>query len=253
MCIVALAWQVVPDRPLVLLGNRDEFYHRPAAPLALWADQPIIAGQDLQSGGAWLGMTPIGRWAVITNYREKIVPPADAVTRGALITDYLTSDLAPLDFLQTIDNGRYAGFNLIVGTLSQAAVLSNRGTPAQALAPGLHTLSNAQLDTPWPKTRRLRTGFESLDLSGDIGTIETAGLMLLNDQTRAPDAELPETGVGLALEQVLSPIRIESPVYGTRVSSVLVLASTGYDFIERTWHPEDGGTVRLQGQWTSAV
>ncbi len=249
MCIVALAWQAVPDRPLVLLGNRDEFYHRPAAALTAWPDQTIIAGQDLQSGGAWLGITPKGRWAVITNYREKVTPPVDAITRGALITDYLRSEVSPLDFLQAIDTGRYAGFNLIVGSLQDAAVLSNRGTAVQALPPGLHTLSNAQLDTPWPKTRRLRAGFEALNLAAPADDIEAQGLTLLNDQTRAPDAELPETGVGLALEQVLSPIRIESPVYGTRVSSVLVLSETGYDFIERTWHPEEGGTVRLQGGW----
>ena len=122
MCILALAWQVIADRPLVLIGNRDEFFHRDAAPLAEWSDSPIIAGRDLQSGGAWLGVTRGGRWAVITNYREGKAPDADAPTRGALVADYLTSTQAPLAYLEAIDQERYAGFNLIVGTLSEAAV-----------------------------------------------------------------------------------------------------------------------------------
>lgn len=84
MCIVALAWQVVPDKPLVLLGNRDESYHREAAPLSLWQDNTIIAGRDLQSGGSWLGITTAGRWAVITNYREKS-PPSDLTTSRSLV------------------------------------------------------------------------------------------------------------------------------------------------------------------------
>ena len=249
MCILALAWQVIPGRPLILIGNRDEFFHRDASPLAPWPDRPIIAGRDLQSGGAWLGMTLGGRWAVITNYRDGKVPATDAPTRGELVADYLTSAQAPLAYLLSIDQERYAGFNLIVGTLTEAAVLGNRGTPAQMLAPGLHTLSNALLDTPWPKTQRLCSGFSTLDLAGDFEVIEQAGLALLLDDTKAADEQLPRTGISVDMEKMLSSIRIDSPIYGTRVSSVLLLSDQGYRFSEKTLRPVEGDLVQLGGDW----
>jgi uncharacterized protein with NRDE domain len=249
MCIVVLAWQSVPNRPLVLLANRDEFYNRDAAPLAVWSQSPIIAGQDLQSGGTWLGITATGRWAVITNYREKPQVPAEPITRGALVTDYLNGDSEPLAFLQAVDQSLYAGFNLIVGTLNDAAVLGNRGMPPQTLTAGNHVLSNALLDIEWPKTNRLLQGFQSLDLTLNDDALITSGFALLNDETQAPTEDLPQTGIGMEMEKVLSSIRIDSPIYGTRVSSVLVLGDDSYAFAEKTLRPIEGGVVRLVGKY----
>lgn len=249
MCIVVLAWQTVPNRPLVLLGNRDEFYNRDAAPLAIWPQSSIIAGRDLQSGGTWLGMTATGRWAVITNYREKPSASVDVITRGALVTDYLNGNSEPLAFLQSVNQAHYAGFNLIVGSLTDAAVLGNRGMPAQALTAGIHVLSNALLDTPWPKTNRLLQGFQSLDLTVDDEVLVANGFTLLDDETQAPVESLPHTGIGIEMEKVLSSIRIDSPIYGTRVSSVLLLGNEGYTFAEKTLRPVGGGVVRLDGAY----
>jgi uncharacterized protein with NRDE domain len=58
---------VVQTDPFLLLSNRDEYLDRPTAPLDYWPDQPILAGRDLRSGGAWLGFGPGRRWAVLTN------------------------------------------------------------------------------------------------------------------------------------------------------------------------------------------
>ena len=71
MCVVALAHRVHPDWPLILIGNRDEFHARPAAPLHAWDDgSGIVAGQDLQAGGTWLGVQPAHRRiVVVTNVR----------------------------------------------------------------------------------------------------------------------------------------------------------------------------------------
>jgi uncharacterized protein with NRDE domain len=253
MCIVVLSWQSIPNRPLVLLGNRDEFFSRDAAPLAIWSQSSIIAGRDLQSGGTWLGMTATGRWAVITNYREKPQIPAEPVTRGALVTDYLNGDSEPLAFLQAVDQSLYAGFNLIVGTLNDAAVLGNRGMPPQTLSAGMHVLSNALLDTQWPKTNRLLQGFQSLDLTANHETLIINGFALLNDVTQAPTDDLPHTGISIEMEKVLSSIRIDSPIYGTRVSSVLVLGDEGYTFAEKTLRPIEGRVVRLGGKILSLM
>ncbi len=250
MCIVVLAWQTVPNKPLILLGNRDEFYSRDASPLARWPHSSIIAGRDLQSGGAWLGMTSTGRWAVITNYRELPDGSAENLTRGALVTDYLDGDSDPLTFLQSVNQTQYAGFNLIVGTLTDAAILGNRGTSAQPLNTGIHVLCNALLDTPWPKTDRLLQKFNTLDLAANNNDFLINGLDILNDETQAAIESLPNTGVGIELEKVLSSVRIDSPIYGTRVSSVLVLGDQGYSFAEKTWRPIEGGVVRLEGSYT---
>ena len=42
MCIVAIAWQLFDELPLVLLSNRDEFLQRPTESLHQWSDQPIF-------------------------------------------------------------------------------------------------------------------------------------------------------------------------------------------------------------------
>ncbi|MDE2420510.1 MAG: NRDE family protein [Gammaproteobacteria bacterium] len=249
MCIVVLAWQTVPNKPLVLFGNRDEFYQRDAAPLSIWPQSSIIAGRDLQSGGTWLGITASGRWAIITNFRRKENPPPNAITRGALVADYLEGDSEPLAFLQSVNPAQYAGFNLIVGTFTDAAILGNRGTPPQTLSQGIHTLSNALLDTEWPKTKRLFQGFSALDLTANDDLLVASGFNLLNDETKADIADLPNTGIGTEMEEVLSSIRIDSPIYGTRVSSVLVLGDEGYTFAEKTWRPVEGGVVRMVGEW----
>jgi len=252
MCIVAFAWQVSPDKPLVLLGNRDELYSRAAAPLSVWHDSPIIAGRDLQSGGSWLGITSTGRWAVITNYRENVTAPVHVISRGSLVVDFLHGSQAPLAFLLSINPVDYAGFNLIVGTRTEAAVLGNRGTLPHMLQPGFYSLSNALLNTAWPKTQRLLRGFESLDL-GDEDELIEAGLALLGDETLALDVELPDTGVGYAREKMLSSICIVNPAYGTRVSSVLLLDQNGYTFVEKTLKPIEGGLVRLFGAWCASA
>ena len=253
MCIVVFAWQTVPNKPLVLFGNRDEFYHRDAAPLAAWSDSPIIAGRDLQSGGTWLGITAAGRWAIITNFRRKENPPENAITRGALVADYLNGDSEPLTYLQSVNPAQYAGFNLIVGTLTDAAIIGNRGTPPQSLPAGIHTLSNALIDTEWPKTKRLLQGFRALDLTANEDVLVTRGFDLLNDETKASTADLPNTGIGVEMEEVLSSIRIDSPIYGTRVSSVLLLGGEGYTFAEKTLRPVEGGVVRFDGAYNFEI
>jgi len=40
MCLVAVAVHSHPHYPIVLLGNRDEWHARPAAPANWWEDRP---------------------------------------------------------------------------------------------------------------------------------------------------------------------------------------------------------------------
>jgi uncharacterized protein with NRDE domain len=227
MCLIVFAWQVVPGMPLLAAGNRDEFYARPSAPAGWWDDHPeVYAGRDLQGGGTWIGITRSGRFAAITNIRAPSEKRDDAPTRGQLVSDFLTSDASPQDYVDSIADGaqRYNGFNLLVGDRTTLVWYSNRGENdprnGKPLAPGVYGLSNALLDAPWPKVVRTKAQFASLLCQG---APEDAYFEMLTDTTRASDCRLPQTGVPLELERLLSAVCIESPEYGTRASTVVQL------------------------------
>ena len=247
MCIVAIAWQLFDELPLVLLSNRDEFLERPTESLHQWSDQTIYAGRDKQSGGTWLGIhqekkrgffEQNGRWAAVLNFRDGVQAGTDERSRGALATDFLTSTISPMDFARKINLQDYAGFNLIIGDMAQAVIVNNRGHAPTPLYAGLHVLSNGQPEDSWFKTERLRGRLrqEVLPLIAEDSSPEywqEAALDVLSDNTPAPADKLPDTGVAFEVEQMLSSVYIEpvafgnaetsKPTYGTRTQSILTL------------------------------
>jgi len=243
MCFIVLAYERHPRYRFVLVTNRDEFYARPTAPAAYWTDAPhLLAGRDLQGGGAWLGLTRTGRLAALTNYRELGVTLPDAPTRGALVADYLTGTQHPRAYLEDVSHraDRYHGFNLLVGDTEGLYYFGNRASGIRALEPGLYGLSNHLLDTPWPKIVR---GKAALAAALDADAVEPETLFrFLTDARNAPDEALPDTGVGLTWERALSSIFIQSPTYGTRVSTIVLVDYEGHaTFIERTYAPNADG------------
>ncbi|MEL6616009.1 MAG: NRDE family protein, partial [Bacteroidota bacterium] len=111
------------------------------------------------------------------------------------------------------------------------------------VASGVRGLSNATLDVPWPKVTRGKRALSTL-LNRDAVAPEALFGLLANTE-RAPDADLPKTGVGLDWERTLSPIYIASPDYGTRASTVLLLERDGGGVLfERTTAPEASGEAR---------
>ena len=235
------AWHARPDYPLIFAGNRDEAYERPSTGAAFWDDEPdIFGGRDLEKGGTWLGLTRSGRLATVTNYRAGFSRRGAAPrSRGELVASYLRSTESPTRFLQQVApiSAQYRDFCLIVGDLDHLYFYSNRGSGPEEITPGVHGLSNHLLDTPWPKVRH---GSERV--SALLGCSESdlvAGLFeILADRTRAPDAELPDTGVGLTRERELSPCFIADARYGTRASTVLLIKRDGQIlFIERSFGP----------------
>jgi uncharacterized protein with NRDE domain len=239
MCLILLSYGQHPQYPLVLAANRDEFYNRATEPARFWNDHPeVLAGRDLQAGGTWLGVTRSGRIAVITNYREKESFDPQSPTRGKLVSNFLTENISAPYYLESIRHNAkaYNGFNLITGDREGLYYFSNRNGSVQKLARGLFGLSNHLLDSPWPKVTRSKKQFELLLKPPAID--ETAMFDLLSDTRTAPDEALPDTGVGLELERLLSPVFIKSPKYGTRCST-LITVDTNYKmiFVERTYDP----------------
>ncbi|UZD53622.1 NRDE family protein [Caldimonas aquatica] len=272
MCLVALAFEAHPRFPLVVAANRDEFFDRAAAPLHWWPPRPdtpqILAGRDLQAGGTWMGVSPAGRLALLTNVRDPARMNPAAPSRGTLVTEWLVGGHSFDAFVEAHASVPYNGFNLLAAdwgagelrwwsnhpcargaspaaaggsALAHAALL-----PPVRLTPGLYGLSNALLDTPWPKVRRLKQRLaETLASAHSTEQLIERLLDALSDPTPAPDEELPRTGVPLEWERWLSSAYIRTPDgrYGTRCSTVLVVEREGGAeralVVERT-HPGPG-------------
>jgi uncharacterized protein with NRDE domain len=241
MCLIVCAWQAHPEFPLVLGANRDEFFARPTLPAAFWPEQgDLLAGRDLRKGGTWLGVTRNGRIAAVTNYRDGLATPRDLRSRGQLVADYLGGDSAPDAFLGKVaaEPEAYDGFNLIVGDRGGLHYYSNRNGDPQPMSSGVHGLSNALLDTPWPKVNRAKCGLLAL-LDADKPALLAGLFALLADESRPADPELPATGVSLDWERLLSSAYITSATYGTRCSTVLLLDRSGHiTFVERNFEPD---------------
>jgi uncharacterized protein with NRDE domain len=242
MCLIAIAYQAYPGRPLVVAANRDEAYARPTAQANFWEDYPqVLAGRDLEAGGTWLGIDRGGRFAAITNFREMGGRNDDAPSRGRLVGDFLCGGMAAHDYVQSIaaDAPRYNGFNLLLLDGSGLFYLSNRTAPADAaprkLPPGVYGLSNHLLDTPWPKVVQAKQRFaKAIDVDAPLENLTE----VLGDRGIAADDSLPSTGIGTERERLLSPVFIAAERYGTRCSTLLeVTAARRARFIERSFGP----------------
>ena len=263
MCLIVFDWR--PDAaagPLfTLTANRDEFFRRTAEPMHWWADAPdLLAGRDLVGGGTWLGITRDGRFAALTNYRAPHEMRPDAPTRGTLVSAWLSDDsgdsagsgerMTPLAYLQKVaqTGAIYNGFNLLVGDLSRRELgwYCNRSPAAPVLLEaGTHGISNAVLDTRWPKLVRKRAELATLleqDATPPLGSL----IAIMRDPRLARDDELPATGIPLERERVLSAAFIESPEYGTRGTTALQVLADGATLnvavIERS---DDNGSHRI--------
>ncbi len=251
MCLILIACGAHPHFPLVIAANRDEYYRRPTAQAAFWADHKhILAGRDLECMGTWLGVTRSGRFAALTNFRDPRERRTDAPSRGHLVRDFLVSIEDPRTYLEGIREGaaRYNGFNLLAGDGSGVFCYSNRESTVQALSPGIHGLSNHLLNTPWPKVVR---GKQRLQQALTLTRAPEADelLDLLDDREPAEEWTLPDTGIGVERERMLSPALIVSPEYGTRASTALLFGGDGsVSFAERTILPggAPGPTVSLR-------
>lgn len=254
MCLIAFAYQQHPKYPLIVIANRDEFYERPTEQAHWWEEKPnILAGKDTRGGGTWMGVGRNGRFAALTNYREPQNIKKDAPTRGLLVTDYLEGEMPTEEYLAGIhEKGQaYNGFNLLTGGPEELWWYSNRGKEPKKLKPGIYGVSNALLDSPWPKLVSLKAKLAKL-IEAEAFNHEIA-LGALVDKHIAPDQELPKTGVPIAWERKLSAMYIEMEKYGTRCSTVLTYDQKGLiRFTERSYVP-DRGVVEEMFRWNEVI
>lgn len=233
MCLIALAWRVCADVPLLLLANRDEFRDRPWAPATRWGDLPMLAGRDLRAGGTWLGLADDGRFAALTNVRQPGVSP-DLRSRGVWVQRALAApDVTSLEAQLRQESAHYGGFNLLFGGADALYCWHSPSARMQKLAPGVHALSNADLNDPWPKVVAARTKLEALLGRGEVHADASCWEVL--GSAAIPEGDLPDTGVGPDWERRLAPALITGQGYGTLSRNLLRWHADGrIDFHERT-------------------
>jgi uncharacterized protein with NRDE domain len=256
MCLLAFAVDQSRRFPLVIAANRDESFARPAARLAWWTPRPggaqILSGRDLDAGGTWLGLNAAGRLACLTNVRSPVPKEADAPSRGRIVTDWLTGDERPDRFWMRTALSGHNRFNLIAADFAAGECFwgSNDGSLPLRLERGLYGLSNASLDTPWPKTETLKARVRTALASESIDQLGDQLFAALADRTIAADETLPDTGVPREVERMLSPafIRSEDGRYGTRCTTLVVTERVGRSVVthvvERSFLPD--GSASLQ-------
>lgn len=230
MCLLLIAVGAVPGKPLLLLGNRDEFRARASAAAALWKeDARVVGGRDLVAGGSWLAMRADGRHAAVTNVRSGL-PATAPKSRGWLVRDFVLGDMNPRDFVGALhaDVESYGAFNLVVGDRSETWAYGTADTAARKLDAGVHVISNGRIGVHWPKTERLQRRFvAAISSSSDVD--DATLLDLLVDEQQPADDTLPETGIGLELERLLAPVFVRgSTLYGTRASTLAYFADDGH-------------------------
>lgn len=240
MCLILTAWDADPRYRLVIAANRDEFHDRPAAPATFWNDAPgLLAGRDLRAGGTWMGITRGGRFAAITNYAEHREPLPDAPSRGALVAGFLRSTEDPIEHLRTvsIEGDRFAGFTLLNGTLDVLGWYSNRAGDPATVSPGIHGLANALLDSDWPKVERGKARLaEALARTGSASETSEELMRLLEDGREEPFDHGANRDPEELAAQRRSRIFLRHPLYGTRVSTVVLVTRDGQvHFSERSW------------------
>jgi uncharacterized protein with NRDE domain len=240
MCLIFLSVKQHPKYKLIVAANRDEFYQRQTAPAHFWDDAPhILAGRDMEASGTWMGMTRSGKISMVTNYRDLKNLKEQAPSRGQLVSEYLLNGNKPDTYLNQVHQNAqaYNGFNLIVGTPDELYYYSNYKDTVENISQGLHGLSNHLLNTPWPKVERGLTDMDKVLRDKHINTSQI--FEVLRNEEIAPDENLPDTGIGIDRERVLSSMFIKSPNYGTRCSTVvLVNLQNEVSYTERVYNLE---------------
>lgn len=238
MCLIVFAYNCHPVYQLILGANRDEFRRRHADPAGFWSRAPhLLAGRDKLAGGTWMGMTTTGKLAAITNYRDPRQQVTDPPSRGMLVSNYLLDEfLTPEEYQATLtrEGKKYDGFNLLYGTLDKLYYYTNRGGSSGPVFPGIHGLSNHLLDTRWAKVTTAKSRLETIV---HHGTVDPERIFVaLSDPVPFADNLLPDTGVGLERERMLSPLFIENDDYGTLSSTVILIGWNGsVTFVERVF------------------
>lgn len=247
MCLITFAYNVHPEFKLILAANRDEFYARPTRKAQFWTDEEhpeLLAGKDLEAGGTWMGINTAGKWGALTNYRDPSLILENPPSRGELVLNFLKNTESPkLHLLKTQPEGKeYNGYNLLLGDQDSIFHYSNVSDSITELNEGVHGVSNALLDTSWPKLDRAKQDLQTVIQQQKLDVEEL--FQLLKNEHKPPEDQLPNTGIPKEWEKAVSSVFIKTDTYGTRCSTILMIdRNNTASFIERRYNPETSSVI----------
>lgn len=236
MCLISFAYKCIPNYKLILIANRDEFFDRPTKSAYDWGNG-IIGGQDLKSGGMWFGLHKSGKFAAITNYRNGFDKREFKTSRGSIVKGFLNFQNSAEEYANLLKQNKneYAGYNLIFGDINKILYYSNIEDKITTIQSGIHGLSNAFLNSSWPKVDKAKEFFDVMKLNNEKLNREKIFSFMV-DESKASKNLLPKTGINEELEYQLSSIFIRLPNYGTRATTLLTIDSDDrIEFRERTY------------------
>lgn len=225
LCLVTFAYDCHPNYRLIVAANRDEYYERPTEAAHFWTSCPsVLAGRDLEMSGTWMGITRTGRFAALTNYRDPSAQIMNAKSRGFLVSNFLCNTVSPHEYMSEVLNDRtlYNGFNLLVGDSKCLLYFNKLSSSVEVLKPGIYSLCNHFLNTPWPKVQKSKEALMNY-LESQLFLEPQKLFDILADIEQAQDHDLPETGLSLERERLLSAIFIPGTDYGTRSSTIILV------------------------------
>tara|TARA_R110000868_G_scaffold259361_5_gene517252 strand:+ start:493 stop:1266 length:774 start_codon:yes stop_codon:yes gene_type:complete len=242
MCLITFAFKAHPTYKLILAANRDEFYARPTQKAQFWVDEKhpeILAGKDLEANGTWMGVNKSGKWGALTNYRDPSWVRESPPSRGELVLDFLKNKKLPENHLHQVkENGStYNGFNLLLGNSERLFHFSNINNSITEINPGIHGVSNALINTSWPKLNQAKEDLAKVIADPNFKNEEL--FQLLKNEHKPPEDQLPNTGIPVEWEKAISSVFIKTENYGTRCSTLLLIDNNNEaTFIERRYDPK---------------
>ena len=179
MCLLVVLYRVVDDAPILIAANREERFDRPTLVPRLYRGPPrYVCGLDLQENGTWLGVNEHRLFVAVTN-RARPGLTASPRSRGLLCLDLLackTAKKATAMVRAALSDGSYAGANYVcLDPTYGAAVYGGRDISVVEITPGLHVLTDADLDDP--EDRRQNQARRLLDTAGSKATSSVAGFL----------------------------------------------------------------------------
>jgi hypothetical protein len=152
MCLLAVQYQLVPESPILVAANREEYYDRPSLPPSIQSGKPrVLCGIDQRAGGTWLGVNQNGLFVGMCN-RATLMPQFGHRSRGQLCLDLLrcTSARKALDKAQgELSKTRYEGCNLMIADGKSGWVIhSEEDHEVVELQEGLNIIGSRNLNDP---------------------------------------------------------------------------------------------------------
>jgi uncharacterized protein with NRDE domain len=152
MCVLAIQYQTASDSPILLAANREESYDRPSQAPRIQSGRPrVVCGIDRKAGGTWLGINQFGLVVTASNRPKALVPP-EPRSRGLLCRELLgfrNAREAAEHAAKQLASGAYAGVNYVCADAQSAAVVyGGNSIEIVRLEPGLHMLTNGDMDDP---------------------------------------------------------------------------------------------------------